>query len=340
MMGGVRRKSDVGADSQSAIDVKPGARTGCPTGFGGSLHATILPRDFCFVYLHLSLESHSAPEVGDAPPAAPPDQVAADWDLLPRVCDVVRTVAAEEVMPRYLKVARQRKSDGSLFTEADLATQASLVTKLTALRPVPVVGEEMTAEQQTERWLAGDAGLWCVDPIDGTSNFVNGVPYFAVSVAFLRAGRSVLGAVYDPVADEMFYACRGAGAWLNGEALPIKDHVPRLRGAMANVDFKRLPKPLARALADAPPYASHRNYGAGTLEWCYVAAGRFDVYLHGGQKLWDYAAGCLILEEAGGRMASLENPDFWAASLWQRSVVAALDPGLFEDWNEWVKAHR
>ncbi len=265
--------------------------------------------------------------------------LATDRDLLPRVCDVVRAVAAEQVMPRYLKVARQRKSDGSLFTEADLAAQAALVAKLSELRAAPVVGEEMTQEQQAEQWLAGDDGLWCVDPIDGTSNFVNGVPYFAVSVAYMRAGRSVLGVVYDPVADEMFYAAKGAGAWLNGESLPIKDHVPRLRGAMANIDFKRLPKTLGRAIVDAPPFASHRNYGAGTLEWCYVAAGRFDVYLHGGQKLWDYAAGCVILEEAGGRMASLEHEDFWAASLWQRSVVAALDPGLFEAWQEWVRAH-
>ena len=116
----------------------------------------------------------------------------------------------------------------------------------------------------------------------------------------MRAGRSVLGVVYDPVADEMFYAEQGGGAFLNGERLPIKEHVPHLRNAMANVDFKRLPKALARAIVAAPPFASQRNYGAGTLEWCYVAAGRFDVYLHGGQKLWDYAAGCLILEEAGG----------------------------------------
>jgi myo-inositol-1(or 4)-monophosphatase len=271
-------------------------------------------------------------------PALP--DLAADRELLPRVCDVVRAVAAEEVMPRYLKVARQRKSDGSLFTDADLAAQAALVAKLSDLRAVPVVAEEMTREQQAEQWLVGDAGLWCVDPIDGTSNFVNGVPYFAVSVAFMRAGRSVLGVVYDPVADEMFYAARGAGAWLNGERLPIKAHVPRLGGAMANVDFKRLPKSLGRAIVDAPPFASHRNYGAGTLEWCYVAAGRFDVYLHGGQKLWDYAAGCLVLEEAGGRMSSLDHEDFWAASLWQRSVVAALDPDLFEAWHEWVRTHR
>ncbi|NIO40519.1 MAG: inositol monophosphatase, partial [Burkholderiales bacterium] len=83
-----------------------------------------------------------------------------------------------------------------------------------------------------------------VDPIDGTSNFVNGLPYFAISVALMRQGRSALGVVYDPVADEMFCAERGGGAFLNGERLPIKAYVPQLRSAMAEVDFKRLPAPL------------------------------------------------------------------------------------------------
>jgi myo-inositol-1(or 4)-monophosphatase len=129
------------------------------------------------------------------------------------------------------------------------------------------------------------------------------------------------------------------GAWLNGERLPIKQHVPHLRNAMAEVDFKRLPRSLGEALAAAPPYSSQRNFGASTLEWCYVAAGRFDVYLHGGQKLWDYAAGSLILEEAGGRMATLAHDEFWADGLWQRSVVAARDSKLFEAWRQWIRAH-
>jgi myo-inositol-1(or 4)-monophosphatase len=144
--------------------------------------------------------------------------------------------------------------------------------------------------------------------------------------------------VYAPVTDEMFHAERGGGAFLNGERLPIRTHVPHLRNAMANVDFKRLGVKLAGALASAPPYMSQRNYGAGTLEWCYLAAGRFDLYLHGGQKLWDYAAGALILEEAGGRMATLTQDEFWAGDLWKRSVVAALDPGLFAAWRDWVRS--
>jgi myo-inositol-1(or 4)-monophosphatase len=257
---------------------------------------------------------------------------------LERLESVVRRVAAEEVMPRYLKVAHKRKSDGSLLTEADVAAQDRLSQLLPTISPAPVVGEEMPLEVQQQRWAAGKNGVWCVDPIDGTSNFVNGLPYFAISVALMRQGRSVLGVVYDPVADEMFAAERGAGSFLNGERLPIRERVPQLRNAMAEVDFKRLPSPLAQALAASPPYSSQRNFGASTLEWCYVAAGRFDVYLHGGQKLWDYAAGSLILEEAQGLMCSLYDDDFWADEGWKRSVLAARTPELFDEWVRWVRA--
>jgi myo-inositol-1(or 4)-monophosphatase len=260
--------------------------------------------------------------------------------LLGAVIDAVKTVAAKEVMPRYLKVAQHRKSDGSLFTVADLAAQEALAKRLTTIYPGTIVGEEMTQREQAEQWLAGDDGLWCVDPIDGTSNFVNGVPYFAVSVALMRQGRSVLGVIYDPVADEVFYAEKGEGAYLNGEPLPIKERAPKLSCAVANVDFKRLSPSLARELAATPPYASQRNYGASTLEWCYVAAGRFDLYLHGNQKVWDYAAGSLILEEAGGAMCMLDCDDFWSGQLWSRSVVAALDHNLFAAWKSWLRARR
>jgi myo-inositol-1(or 4)-monophosphatase len=262
-----------------------------------------------------------------------------ETSVLDRVLRVVRTVAAEEIMPRFLRVGHARKEDGSLFTEADLASQEALVRGLREIRPLPVVGEEMTEAQQGERWLAGDAGLWCVDPIDGTSNFVNGVPFFAVSVALMRGGRSVLGAVFDPVADEMFYAERGRGAFLNGERLPLRPGRSRMRGAIAGIDFKRLPSRLSAALASQAPYASQRNFGAGTLDWCYAASGRFDVYLHGGQKLWDYAAGAVILEEAGGRSCTLSHDDFWAEDLWHRSVIASCNPVLFRQWRDWIRAH-
>lgn len=258
--------------------------------------------------------------------------------MLQSVLSTIKFVAQTEIMPRYLKVARQQKSDGSLFTEADVASQAALVTGLRTVLECPVLGEEMSVAEQEALWHeAGQSGLWCIDPIDGTSNFVNGLPYFAVSVGLVRDGRCVLGAVYDPVSDEMFYAEKGQGAYLNGVRLPIKTHAPAFHHAMAAVDLKRLSRDLARDIAGAPPFSSQRNYGASALDWCYTAAGRFDLYLHGGQKLWDYVAGALILEEAGGALCTLTRDDFWSDDLWKRSVIAALDHGLFEEWKAWVR---
>ena len=259
--------------------------------------------------------------------------------MLISVLSTIKTVALYENMPRYLNVARQQKGDGSIFTEADMASQVALVHGLRDVLDCPVLGEEMAPEEQERLWHeSSESGLWCIDPIDGTSNFVNGLPYFAISVGLVRGGRSVLGAVYDPVADEMFYAEQGFGAYLNGVRLPIKAHAPPFHYAMAAVDFKRLSRDLAGKLAAKPPYATQRNYGASALDWCYTAAGRFDLYLHGGQKLWDYVAGALILEEAGGGMCTLTEDDFWQGNLWQRSVIAASDPELFQEWKAWIRA--
>ena len=97
---------------------------------------------------------------------------------------------------------------------------------------------------------------------------------------------------------------------------------------------------MASKVAANPPYASQRNYGACALEWCYTAAGYFDLYLHGGQKPWDYAAGCLILEEAGGHKCGFNQDEYWTGEPWRRSVIAALDPDLFAQWRDWVREHQ
>lgn len=255
--------------------------------------------------------------------------------VLGAVTAAVREISAEEILPRYLKVARQRKEDGSLFTEADLAVQEALKRELSKILPVPLIGEEMDKAEQHILWESNE--IWCVDPIDGTSNFVNGIPYFAVSVALMQGGKSVLGVVYNPVSQEMFSALKGGGAYLNEEPLPLRQTSWRLQGAIASVDFKRLPRELASRLALSPPYASQRNFGACSLEWCYIASGRFDAYLHGGQKLWDYAAGALILEEAGGSLCCLDCDDFWGSPPWTRSAIAAQNPELFGKWRDWIR---
>jgi myo-inositol-1(or 4)-monophosphatase len=260
--------------------------------------------------------------------------------MLKAISAAMKLVAEKEVMPRYMRVAHQHKYDGSLCTEADIAAQEALIHRLQAIHNVPVLGEEMEAAEQENLWGNGKQELWCIDPIDGTSNFVHGLPYFAISVALIREGKSVLGVVYDPVAKEVFAAERGRGAFLNGEKLHKQSVSKELSASLANVDLKRLNARLATAIASNPPYASQRNFGASTLDWCYTAAGRYDAYLHGGQKLWDYAAGSLILEEAGGHVCSLQHDDFNEGNIWQRSVIAALDINVYKAWKDWIRAHQ
>lgn len=259
--------------------------------------------------------------------------------MLEQVIAAVREVACKEIMPRYLRVERICKADGSFYTDADMTAQINLIESLHKIYPAAMIGEEMAETEQLEQWKNGQEALWSIDPIDGTSNFINGLPYFAVSVALMREGRSVLGVVYNPATDELFYAEQGKGAFLNGRTLPLSRRKISLQSAIANVDLKRLKRNLAEAIIAAPPYASQRNYGACTLEWCYTAAGYFDLYLHGGQKPWDYAAGCVILEEAGGNRCSLDKDDYWTSDPWSRSVIAAQDHDLFVQWRDWVRAY-
>ncbi|HEY5763972.1 MAG TPA: inositol monophosphatase family protein [Rhodocyclaceae bacterium] len=249
---------------------------------------------------------------------------------------LLREVADAEVMPRFLRVRSRQKDDGTLFTEADLAAQHVLAEALPTIIDAPIVGEEMPEAEQRAAWAAGDGGLWTVDPIDGTTNFINGLPFFALSVAYRLGGRTRLAATYNPITREMFHARDGGGAWLNDNRLPLRETAGHLGRAVANIDYKRIPRDLADRLALHPPVYSVRNFGSSTLEWAYLAAGRLDVYLHGGQMPWDYAAGELLLAEAGGRAGSLTD-DTLAGPLWLRPVVAAASPALYREWANWLR---
>lgn len=251
------------------------------------------------------------------------------------VCNIVLPLAREELLSCFEHVATSFKADGSIVTEADIACQQVVMTALALRWPqIPLLGEEMTLAEQQQVLSSAESGLWCLDPLDGTSNFAAGIPGFALSLAYLRDGQVQFGLVYDPVRDECFSAIRGQGAWLNGRPLQSRPTGMTVGSCIAMVDFKRLPPKLACRLAAEPPFASQRNYGAAALEWCYLAAGRGHLYLHGRQHLWDYAAGHLVLSEAGGRAETLQGEAAFHPVLPPRAVVATLDPALFKPWRD------
>lgn len=259
---------------------------------------------------------------------------------IPTIQDLRGTIicaAEEEIIPRFAEAMRGYKADGSIVTAADVNMQRRIHEAFEVSWPeYAFLGEEMS-EDEHERLLENtETGLWCVDPLDGTSNFASGIPFFSVSVALLVHGRPQLGVVYDPIRHESFSAVRGKGAWLNGEPLKVPQYSPPLERCIATVDFKRLDQTMRQRLC-TPPYGSQRNFGSSALEWCWLAAGRFHVYLHGGQKLWDYAAGSLILQEAGGYASQLNGKDFFTEHHDVASVVASTDEELFTSWGQWLR---
>lgn len=255
--------------------------------------------------------------------------------MLDNIISILIPASHEELVERFQHVDYTFKSDGSLVTEADLAMQDRMQRELAKVWPeYNFLAEEMTTEQQQALLTSSDSGLWCLDPLDGTSNYAMGIPYFAPSLALIEQGRVMLGVVYDPLREECFSAIRGQGAWLNGEPLSLREQECPAQPAIAIIDFKRLPTRLAASLAANPPYKSQRSFGSVALDWCWMAAGRSHVYLHGRQNIWDFAAGQLVFEAAGGYSSTLEGEPVFNNKLEPRSAVAALNKPLFEYWRQ------
>lgn len=252
------------------------------------------------------------------------------------VIDVVKQAARDELVSRFTRVESQQKMDGSLITEADLAMQQRMQAELQSLSSETVLlSEEMTTAEQ-EAVLNADRPVWCLDPLDGTSNYAAGIPYFAVSLSLIHQQQVVMGLVYDPVRDECFYADEQTAGHLNEKPLQLNNGITHLDQAMAVIDLKRLDQSLAAKLATEQPFASQRNFGASALDWCWLAAQRGHIYLHGRQNIWDYSAGQYIFEKAGGYSCTLDGAPIFCQQLVGRSVLASVNEPLFEQWKNWL----
>lgn len=249
---------------------------------------------------------------------------------LEKLIEIVQQHAAEQIMPRYRHVSYRLKQDGSPVTEADSEMQKAMISSLNQHWPDYVVlGEEMTEAEQQAQLDNSATGLWVLDPLDGTSNFANGIPVFSVSIALVLKNEVVLGVIYDPNRDETFSAIKGEGAWLNGEVLQGQTDRELLKQCTAQIDFKRLTPGMRETLCREHLFASQRNFGSGALDWCWLAMGRCQISIHGGQKLWDYVAGQLILNEAGGCSETFAGEVVFQKTLKTRSVMATVNPVLF-----------
>ena len=254
------------------------------------------------------------------------------YDDLLSIQEIVREAAVHSLAVYYACSTADYKADGSIVTEADLAMQQAMTTALAKRYPqVCMLGEEISVDEQT-RVIEGEQDYWCLDPVDGTTNFHATVPLFSVSLGLISNGEIVLGLVYDPNRDECFGAVQGQGFWINGDSVSRPDQPEKLGNCIAFIDFKRLSAATSSSLVQDTPYKSQRNIGTCALEWAWLAAGRVNLLLHGRERIWDYAAGVLLTEEAGGRCETFDAEPVFRQTLTPRSVIAASNPDLFGQW--------
>jgi myo-inositol-1(or 4)-monophosphatase len=249
-------------------------------------------------------------------------------ELRSAIESVLRDAGRNILLPAFVRGRNQAaiKADGSIVTETDTACQDFIRDRLRELVPgIPLLGEEM-GEQRQRECLDRDE-YWCLDPLDGTGNFAAGFPCFALSLALMRRGAPHLACIHDPIRNETFSAELDAGAWINGKPLS-KQPDRSLNESIGFIDFKRLEAGLAARLVRNQGWRSQRNIGSCTLEWAWLAAGRARFIIHGGEKIWDFAAGALIACEAGCLVTNFQGRGLFDRPALQHPVLAAASPTL------------
>jgi myo-inositol-1(or 4)-monophosphatase len=197
------------------------------------------------------------------------------------------------------------KGPGEFVSTADLKAERTLKTELKKARPAyAMLFEEGGAEAGSD-----PRHRWIVDPLDGTTNFLHGIPHFAISIALERDGDIVAGVVYEPIRDEMYWAEKGAGAYVNDRRLRVSAR-RQLGDAVigtgmphrGHANDRSYMATLARVMAAT---SGIRRMGSAALDLAYVAAGRFDGFWEFGLSPWDIAAGLLLVREAGGYVSDM-----------------------------------
>ncbi|SHJ14483.1 inositol monophosphatase family protein [Wenxinia saemankumensis] len=220
------------------------------------------------------------------------------------------------------------KGPGDFVTRADRKAEATIRDILMEARPsYGFLGEEggtIEGQDPTRRWI--------VDPLDGTSNYLHGLPHWAISIALEHKGQIVSGVVYDPAKDELFWAEKGEGAWMNDRRIRVSGR-RRLTECLfaTGVPFgakRTLPATLKDLARLMPESAGVRRLGAVSLDLAYVAAGRLDGYWEREIGAWDMAAGIVLVQEAGGYVQGLREGE---DPIGTGRIVAA-NPEVFESF--------
>ena len=218
------------------------------------------------------------------------------------------------------------KGAGDFVSRADIAAEN-------------IIREELMGARPTYGWLAEESGeadgadptrRWIVDPLDGTTNFLHGLPHWAVSIALEHKGEIVAAVIYDPAKDELYRAEKGAGAWMNESRVRVSGRKVMSEALFSTgVPFgtkKTLPATMRDLARLMPACAGVRRWGAAALDLAYVAAGRYDGYWEREINAWDMAAGLLLVREAGGFVGAVRE----GREIFESGSVIAANSDLFQ----------
>ncbi|WP_171120360.1 MULTISPECIES: inositol monophosphatase family protein [unclassified Ruegeria] len=225
------------------------------------------------------------------------------------------------------------KGAGDFVSKADIAAEAILKEELLGARPtygwLAEEGGEIPGEDPTRRWI--------VDPLDGTTNFLHGLPHWAISIALEHKGKIVAGVIYDPAKDEMFFAEKGEGAWMNDTRIRVSSRHRMIESIFSTglpfggrSDLPATLQDLARLM---PTCAGVRRWGSAALDLAYVAAGRYEGFWERRLHAWDVAAGIIIVKEAGGFVQAL-NPE--GSVLEDGEVICSNEP-IFDQFAKVIR---
>ncbi|MBN8978385.1 MAG: inositol monophosphatase [Rhizobiales bacterium] len=200
------------------------------------------------------------------------------------------------------------KGPANFVSAADRRAEEMLYTDLSKARP----GYGFIGEEGGTREGADKTHTWIVDPLDGTTNFLHGIPQFAISIGLQREGTMIAGVIYNPATDDLFIAERGKGAFLNDTRLRVAArkqlHDCVIACGLPHIGRGDLPLSRDEMTALQPRVAGLRRFGAASLDLAYVAAGRLDGYWERNLKPWDMAAGLIMIREAGGVVSDIQTP--------------------------------
>lgn len=240
------------------------------------------------------------------------NSISSNLNIMIKACEKASKILIRD-FGELEKLQVSKKSPSDFVTNSDLKVEKIIIEELERGRPnFSFISEENGIKKNKD-----NNNTWIIDPIDGTINFLHGIPHFAISIALKSNNEIISGLVFDPIKDEMFYAEKNNGAFLNNQRIRVSN-----KNKFDNCLFA-----IGGKIANEPNFTNRRS-GSAALDLAYVAAGRFDGYFQKDLNLWDIAAGIILVQEAGGIIK-----DFNLEVIKNVNVIAS-NPNITVKFNE------